>query len=723
MIDKFKVSFREESRELLAQLEETLLRLESDPGDSELINAAFRAIHTIKGSSAMFGYDAISHFTHDVENILDRCRSGDLSVTKDFIGMTLEARDHILSLLEHEEAPPPELEKSGGALLARLREFAGESENQDVAAAVSTDTLYAPAVDSRGLNADASTQALPGAMRTFRIQFKPGPGIFKNGTKVLNLVEELAGLGRADVFPHTEQIPSLESIDPEVCYCFWDVMLTTERDINALRDVFIFVEDQCELKIEELPPEEFSEAGGGPHKLGEILLERGEVSPSALSEALNSQKRLGEVLVEKHIVSKPQVESALVEQEHIKKAQQRPDSIMGSIRVASDKLDSLVDLVGELVTLQARLSQTSLDIKDSSLGSISEQFERLIAQLRDNTMVMRMLPIGSTFNKFRRLVRDLSIELGKEADLITEGAETELDKTVIERLGDPLVHIIRNSIDHGIESPDARERAGKPRRGTIKLAATHSGAYVLIQVSDDGKGLDRDAIRNKGIERGILSPAQDIAEQELYQLIFAPGFSTARSVTTVSGRGVGMDVVKREIDSLGGSVHLSSHVGRGMTVTLQIPLTLAIIEGLLVRIGKEFYVIPLSSVDGCIEIRRDELFAKGERRILSYREELVPYVRLREAFDSGGEEPEIEQIVIATAQDSRIGFVVDQVVGDYQTVIKPLGRMYRDIEGISGATILGDGTVALILDVNRLADSAKREGGQRVAEGALTRGR
>ncbi|HUW40702.1 MAG TPA: chemotaxis protein CheA [Rectinemataceae bacterium] len=706
MIDKFKTSFREESRELLAQLEDTLLELESDPGDAELINAAFRAFHTIKGSSSMFGYEAIGHFTHDIETILDRCRNGELAITKDFIGMALVARDHILSLLEHEEEPPADLMQEGNLLLSRLREFAGMPTATESAA----EQVRPPEQGSAPVSA--------GLARTFRIQFKPGPDIFKNGTKVLNLIEELAGLGSADVFPHVETIPPLESIDPERCYCRWDVMLTTERDLNAIRDVFIFVEDQCELKIEKLPPEDGAEAGAPPHRLGDILLERGELSPADLSEALSSQKRLGEVLVEKHILSKPQVESALVEQKHIQKTQLHGDQGLGSIRVASDKLDALVDLVGELVTLQARLSQTALDIKDASLGSIAEQFERLIAQLRDNTMVMRMLPIGSTFNKFRRLVRDLSIELGKEAELVTEGAETELDKTVIEKLGDPLVHIIRNSIDHGIEDPDRREREGKPRRGSIKLAASHSGAYVLIQVSDDGKGLDRDAIRNKGIERGIVSASQELPEQELYQLIFAPGFSTAKAVTTVSGRGVGMDVVKREIDSLGGSVHLATQPGKGMTVTLKIPLTLAIIEGLLVRIANEFYVVPLSSVDGCIEVTRKELAEKGERRIISYREELVPYVLLREAFDSGGEEPEIEQMVIASGQDSRVGFVVDQVVGDYQTVIKPLGRMYRDIDGISGATILGDGTVALILDVNRLAASAQRGGSLRAAEGA-----
>ncbi len=320
--------------------------------------------------------------------------------------------------------------------------------------------------------------------------------------------------------------------------------------------------------------------------------------------------------------------------------------------------------------------------------------------------------------KFRRVVRDLSLELGKEAELLTEGAETELDKTVIEKLGDPLVHIIRNSLDHGIERPDVRRAAGKPEKGSILLSARHSGAYVLIQVTDDGKGLDKDAIYGKAVERGILSPGQEIADEDLYLLIFAPGFSTAKVVSAVSGRGVGMDVVKREIDSLGGSVSLQTEKGKGTTVTLKIPLTLAIIEGLLVRIEGEHYVIPLSSVDGCIEIRREELAAYGDRRILSYRDELVPFLPLREAFETPGEEPEIEQIVIAAAQDAKIGFVVDQVVGDYQTVIKPLGRMFKDVEGVSGATILGDGTVALILDVNRLSYAVQRESARKAAKGS-----
>ena len=753
MIDKFKAAFREESYELLSQLEDTLLELESQPLNGELINAAFRAIHTVKGSSAMFGFETISKFTHEVESVLDQCRNGTLPITKDFIGLTLKARDHLRRLLEFDEPPPAEVSGDGEGILRRYREYAAtdagrkpqaaaaEAAAQAAPAAPQSAAPSAPAASAAPRAASqpqaaaaqapaqaqapaaepaagaAEAPAAPSGLVTYRVFWRPKPDIFMDGTKALNLVEELSSLGSAAVYPHTEGIVSLDALDPEKCVCYWDVLLTTAKSENDLRDVFIFVEDSSELRIERVEEAPLDEEGRSK-RLGEILVDRGIVSADSLREALGSQKRLGEVLVEKHIATKPEIESALVEQEHLKKVQERGEAGMGSVRVASDKLDALVDLVGELVTLQARLSRTSLDLQDGPLSSISEQFERLIAQLRDNTMSIRMLPIGSTFNKFRRVVRDLSLELGKEAELLTEGAETELDKTVIEKLGDPLVHIIRNSLDHGIERPDVRRAAGKPEKGSILLSARHSGAYVLIQVTDDGKGLDKDAIYGKAVERGILSPGQEIADEDLYLLIFAPGFSTAKVVSAVSGRGVGMDVVKREIDSLGGSVSLQTEKGKGTTVTLKIPLTLAIIEGLLVRIEGEHYVIPLSSVDGCIEIGRGELAAYGDRRILSYRDELVPFLPLREAFETPGEEPEIEQIVIAAAQDAKIGFVVDQVVGDYQTVIKPLGRMFKDVEGVSGATILGDGTVALILDVNRLSYAVQRESARKAAKGS-----
>jgi two-component system chemotaxis sensor kinase CheA len=708
-MDRFKATFREEAFELLGKLEDQLLELEEQPLNGELINAAFRAIHTVKGSAAMFGFDSVSKFAHEFETALDLCRGGKLSITKDFIGLALKGRDHLRQLMEYEAEVPEGLAVEGASLLHRLEEFAGKAKPKE-------QREEEPRPDA------ALPESGNGAVspRTYRIVFKPARSIFKNGTKVLNLVEELVSLGVADCFPRMASIASLDEMDPESCYVWWEILLTAAVDENAIRDIFIFIEDQSEIKIELI-------AEGGraePKRLGDILVDRGEVSREDVADALHSQKKLGEVLLEKKIVSAPQIESALVEQEHLKKLHEHSETAATSIRVASEKLDSLVDLVGELVTLQARLAQTSMEIGDGTLSSVSEQFDRLIAQLRDNAMSIRMLPIGSTFNKFRRVVRDLSLELGKEAELVTEGADTELDKTVIEKLGDPLVHIIRNSVDHGIELPEARAGAGKPKAGTIKLVARHSGAYVLITVTDDGKGLDREAIRTKAIERGLLAQGQDLPDSELYNLVFEPGFSTAKKVTTVSGRGVGMDVVRREIDSLGGSVQLTSEYGSGMSVTLKIPLTLAIIEGLLVAIGHEYYVIPLSAVDGCIEIKKEELGGMGERQIIDYREEIVPFVKLRSFFDFDGTdegkegEPAIEQIVIASAQDYRVGFVVDRVLGNFQTVIKPLGRMYKDADGLSGATILGDGTVALILDVNRLSIIAQRGSGSRTAVSA-----
>jgi two-component system chemotaxis sensor kinase CheA len=378
---------------------------------------------------------------------------------------------------------------------------------------------------------------------------------------------------------------------------------------------------------------------------------------------------------------------------------------LSSIRVATGKLDILVDLVGELVTIQARLSQTALSKGIPEFLAIAEEVERLTGNLRDETMSMRMIPIGTMFSRFKRLVRDLGQELGKEVELVTEGAETELDKTVIERLGEPLMHLIRNSIDHGIESPDVRARTDKPAAGTVVLTAKHSGAHVLIQIRDDGAGFDLAAIRAKGIERGLVREGESISEKEILSLIFVPGFSTAKTVTSVSGRGVGLDVVKRSIDSLGGTIAIRNDKGAGASMVLKLPLTLAIIEGFLIEVGAERFIFPLSMVEECVELT-DAVYGK---HLIDVRGQLVPYVRLREQFSLAGPRKSIEQIVIARVEDKRVGFVVDRVIGGYQTVIKNLGAFYRNIDGLSGATILGDGSVALILDVPRLMQRAEQE--------------
>lgn len=418
------------------------------------------------------------------------------------------------------------------------------------------------------------------------------------------------------------------------------------------------------------------------------------------------------MLVESGKARRSEVHSALMEQEHVRNLRKkRMGAVSGdstsSIRVASHKLDSLVNLVGELVTVQARLTQLAAQRNDHDLVQVSEEVERLAAELRDNAMGIRMLPIGTTFAKFKRLVRDLSTELGKEVNFTTSGEETELDKTVIDRLGDPLVHLIRNSIDHGIESPEQRRAAGKPAEGTIRLTAEHSGAHVLISVSDDGAGLDTEAIRAKAMEKGLISPDANLSEKEIFELILAPGFSTARSVSKVSGRGVGMDVVTSSIKSFGGTVEIASVKGKGTTITLKLPLTLAIIDGLLVTISDEYFVMPLNAVVECVELSADDRRRTHGRNLARVRDEIVPYIPLREVFSLGGNNPAIEQVVVTEIGERRIGFVVDKVVGQHQTVIKNLGKFLRHVEGVSGATIMGDGTVALILDINKLTQQVE----------------
>ncbi|AEJ18952.1 CheA signal transduction histidine kinase [Gracilinema caldarium DSM 7334] len=693
MIDKFKDAFKEEATDLLSTLENQLLELEQDPNNNETISAIFRAMHTIKGSAAMFGFDEIARFTHQVENAFDRLRNGLIPVSKRLIDITLRARDVISTLLVD---PNADIQQEMNFLEQEFNTLGAQEVNEK------------DRTESKKQNVDIDQpQSKSEGMITYRIYFAPKEELFKNGTNPLRLIEELYELGHLSVIARKSTIPILSQLNPESCYISWDITLTTDKGIDAIKDVFIFVEDIANIDI--TPTDQIDKV----KRIGEILVDRGIASPEVIEDVEQDKRKIGEILVEKQIVKPEDIQSALVEQEHLKQLKERQEITTASIRVPSHRLDALVDLVGELVTLQARLARTAVTIQDGSLTTISEQFERLVSQLRDTTMGIRMLPIGTTFNRFRRLVRDLSSQLGKEINLITEGEETELDKTVIEKLTDPLVHIIRNSVDHGIEKPEEREEKGKLRSGTISLSAFHSGAYVLIRVSDDGAGMNRERIYAKAIEKGLIAettPLTALSDQDIFQLIFAPGFSTATNVTNVSGRGVGMDVVKRQIDSLGGSVIIESSLGKGTNITLKIPLTLAIIDGLLVRVSNELYVIPLSVVDGCVEIQRDELQLKQKSRsIITYRQRVLPYIALRELFTIPGTKPAIEQIVVVNALDTTIGFVVDQVIGDYQTVIKPLGLLFKKNEGLSGATILGDGTVALIVDVNRLASLVQQQ--------------
>lgn len=692
MSDLHRTAFIEEAHEILGQLEIDLLELEGSPENSDLIGTVFRHMHTLKGSSAMFGYNAVSDFAHQVETVLDQVRDGRLAVTRELIDLILRARDLIRLMLEDADDTGSIDPAAGAEILAALQELAAEPPHS------------APQL--------APTPALPpqpsaGASVTYRIRFIPAADIFLCGTNPVCLFNELRSLGELILRADTDRIPALEKIDAESCYTGWDILLHSAAPLETVREVFLFVEDEGELSIKIVP----EEGSVDQPPLGEILVDRGDLSPQALKEQLGRQKKLGEMLVESGLVTPRRVDSALAEQRMVKTLREKRQQTeqQSTIRVPAERLDHMVNLVGEQVTIQARLNQLAQQLKNPELTAVAEEVTRLTTDLRDSTLNIRMLPIGATFAKFRRLIRDLSGELGKEIVLTTDGEETELDKTVIEKLNDPLVHMIRNCIDHAIETPEARLAKGKPAQGTIHLAARHSGDSVTITIADDGAGLDRQAILAKGIERGLVAPQTELSEEEIFALIFAPGFSTAQAVTSISGRGVGMDVVKQSLEELRGSIDVHSEYGRGTTFTVRIPLTLAIIESLLVRVGGDHYMVPLALVEECMFLTAQDVERTHGRQMVNIRDRLVPYIRLREQFAADGSPPAMEQLVIASFDGKFVGFAVDAIVGQYQTVIKSLGKAYKNVEGIAGATILGDGSVALILDVPKLYQTAARE--------------
>ncbi len=699
-----RLAFLEEAGDLLSEMESALLELESRPEDRDLVDRVFRAMHTIKGSGAMFGFDDISTFTHTLENLFDCVRNGILQLDRATLDLTLASRDHINYLLVCAKSDRP----------------ADMSKGEDLANRLKALTSAPPCKTKGEVEAGAEEEEeAAGIPHIYSIRFKPHEDFFYTGANPLSLLGELSRMGSFQVFGHFEDVPLLEDLDPERCHVWWDALLGSTASTRDIRNVFLFAEDDCDLQLRSIDRLGSDIGGQATHRrLGEILLERGDITEDDLRKVLEEKPRIGDILTQRGVVSEEKVVSALAEQRTVREFQERQTPVahtreqVSSLRVAADKLDYLVNLVGELVIVQAQISQVVGTRHDPTLTALSEELERLSDELRDSTLGIRMLPIGTTFSKFRRLVRDLSADLGKEIELLTEGAETELDKTVIERLNDPLVHLLRNSIDHGIELPAERTVAGKPTRGTILLTAEHSGGEVLIRIKDDGKGIDVDAVRTKAVERGLILPEADLPEKEILNCIFLPGFSTAKRVTNVSGRGVGMDVVRRGIEELRGSIDLDSQAGRGTVITVRLPLTLAIIEGLQVMVEDEYYVIPLSLVEECVELIVGEQDETREQ-ILNLRGEIVPYVRLREWFEVTGQRPRIEQIVVVGVQGVRVGIVVDHVIGEHQTVIKSLGRVYKNVEGISGATIKGDGSMALILDVPRLIQNAAESWSQR----------
>jgi two-component system chemotaxis sensor kinase CheA len=666
--DQFKQSFREEAREILVELEAALLELNKNRGDRELVGRVFRALHTIKGSGAMFGFEDLATFTHNLENAFDEVRNGRLTVGTELIDLTLSALDQIRAMLEEGANGAATADAAACAeILAKVRHLTGRPESK-------TGKEKAAPLEA---GSKPSFEAGAGATREWSIHFAPGAEFMLNGANPLLLLQELRQMGGLSVKASMAALPPLGELDPERCYVSWDLVLATVAGREAIRDVFIFVEDGCEVTIESAS-------------------RLASDADSSLDQAASgAADRTARALAESRVAGGG------------RRVYDAPDNA-SSLRVPAVKLDQFVDLVGELVTVQARLSEIASKHGDPEVAAVSEEIERLTSSLRENSMNIRMLPIRATFEKFRRLVHDLARDLGKNVELTIEGADTELDKTVIDQLSDPLMHLIRNSMDHGIEPPDLRAARGKRPTATIHLSARHSGASVLIAVSDDGGGIDGDAVRSRAIERGLVAAEAQLAQSETFALIFQPGFSTAKQVTDVSGRGVGMDVVRQRVDSLRGSIDVASTPGEGTSVTLRLPLTLAIIDGLLVTIGDACFVLPLANTQECIELTRADVAAANGKHLVNVRGELIPYIRLREHFNITAERPQIEQIMVVETEQGRYGFVVDRVLGDCQTVIKNLGRFYRHVQVVSGATILGNGAVALILDPERLAQDAVR---------------
>jgi two-component system chemotaxis sensor kinase CheA len=713
VLDVSMATFREEAAERLAEAESSLLELKGAPESAELVDCIFRALHTVKGASAMVGLEAISTLAHDIEAVFAKIREGRLAAETDVVNLSLAGLDVIRAMVAD---PTLALSPAEQATLGELRALGGRDEAKPEGTATAGAIVFFPddpssATEGAEATVSSSLQGSP-EPETYRIRFRPRANLLKEGGDLRQVFAELAALGSCELVADVSAIPALETMDPGACYVAWDMLVTTNRGADAVRDVFLLVEEGAELRIEPLDLTDAA-ASGGPKRFGEILLERGDLTTGQLNEALASKKRIGDVLLEKGYVTPAAVKAAALEQK-VRRAQAESRAAAApasaTVRVAAERLDELVDLVGELVIAQARLVQIAAHRDDPELATVAEDLARLSSELRDSTLSVRMVPIGTTFSRFNRLVHDLAGELGKDIELETRGAETELDKTVIERLTDPLMHLIRNSCDHGIEAPAVRVAAGKPARATVTLSAYHAGRHVVVEIRDDGAGLDLEAIRARAIEKNLIDPGAVLSESEITGLIFLPGFSTAKVVSNVSGRGVGMDVVKRSIEALRGTVEIESQRGQGTCIRITLPLTLAIIEGLLVRVGTASYVLPMSLVEECVELTRADVARANGNRVTPVRGELVPYLRLRDWFQVEGDGPAIEQITIVTAGGFRCGLVVDHVVGQHQTVIKSLGNMYAGVKGISGATILGNGDVALIVDVPILLRAATHQG-------------
>ncbi|WP_434702898.1 chemotaxis protein CheA [Pseudomonas sp. Z1-12] len=674
-LDQAQQTFIVEAREQLQAMEESLLHLETDPGDDDAIGAIFRAAHTIKGSAGLFGLEPIVSFTHIVEDVLDRLRNGSVEVDAGLIAVLLKSSDHMLELINVAASqggtlPPPALQREV-ELCQILQEYQAPSP-----AAAPT-----PAPETR--------HSEPGETRLWHISLRFGQDVFRNGMDPLSFLRYLQTLGEiVDIATLTDALPAAEAWDAESCYLGFDIAFRSAASHGAINEVFDFVREDCEIEIVAI------DDAAAPQ--GNTGLVTTSPEPPEENTALVAT---GELLGDQRKTPRMPAQIATDKQPVTSDSKGKDGTY---VRVNADKLDELINLVGELVIASAGASLLARTCHNDPLQEATSSVSGLVEEILDGALRLRMIPIGETFNRFRRVVRDVSQELGKDIDLIISGAETELDKTVVEKIGDPLMHLLRNAMDHGIETAEARLAAGKPAKGHLHLNAYHDSGSIVLEIADDGAGLNRDRILEKAQERGLVPQGASPTDQEIYNLIFEPGFSTAQAVTNLSGRGVGMDVVKRNITLLRGTVDLDSQTGKGTVVRIRLPLTLAIINGFLVGIGQSTYVIPLDMVQECIELSEDDGLASREQGYLDLRGEVLPLVYLRDHFNHEGPPARRQNVVVVRYAELKAGLVVDDLLGEFQTVIKPLGKLFGALRGISGSTILGSGAVALILDVPAL---------------------
>jgi two-component system chemotaxis sensor kinase CheA len=741
-----KQTFREESRELLDQIEQNLLELEEDPKNKDALGSLFRAIHTLKGSAGMFQYENIVHFTHVAENILDQAREGSLAMSPELVTILLASHDHMGTLVQlavdsDNQTLDGETRDQGELLLSQLSAFQGEPEPGSSQHSMSQVSHEKALPMEKAMSVEEEEQAfaeLPVEAGNWHISLRFGREVFKQGLDPISFIRYLKKIGDIiNLVTVPDAIPEAEHMDPESCYLGFEIDVRSDVDKVTIEKVFEFVEEDCKINI--LPPyskisqyrQLIRDLPETPMRVGEILHFCGALTKKELDQALDEQffsegqhgadaelkSPLGEILVNQKAIH-PEVLNAALEKQlknesSITPARDQRDIGPGEkrfIRVDAGKLDQLINLIGELVIASASVNDQVERIKDSGLLESVSMMGRLVSDIRDTTLNVRMVQIGETFNRYRRIVRDLSLEMHKNVELVISGGDTELDKTIIEKITDPLTHLIRNAMDHGIDLAEERKAKNKPEKGEIRLNAYHETGTIVIEVIDDGNGLNKEAILEKAIATGIVQPNQVLNEQEIFKLIFHAGFSTARKVTDVSGRGVGMDVVRRNIESLRGLVDIESKEGEGTRVRIRLPLTLAIIDGFMVGVGKSKWVVPLDMVVECVDFsgaNQDSIEIDQHEDFVNLRGEVLPFLRLKSLFGGIQEIGKQQNIVVVQYAGQKAGLLVDELMGEFQTVIKSLGPVFQNLRGISGATILGNGEVALIIDVPRLVQQAK----------------